>query len=90
MRAFNPLPGAETRLGSETLKVWEAFPVPGTGKPGEVIAAAGGRLVIACGEGALALARVQRPGGRALSSADFLRGARVDVGIVLESASPRA
>lgn len=90
VRAFNPAPGAQTRLGSETLKVWEASPVPGTGKPGEVIAAAGGRLVVACGEGALSLARVQRPGGKALATADFLRGARIDAGTMLESASSRA
>ncbi len=90
VRAFNPVPGAETRLGGETLKVWEASPVPGAGEPGEVIAAEGARLVIACGDGALALSRVQRPGGKALATADFLRGARIDAGTVLESASPRA
>jgi methionyl-tRNA formyltransferase len=87
VRAFNPAPGAETRLGAEVLKVWEAEPATGAGKPGEVLETDAGRLVIACGDGALALTRVQRPGGKPMSAADFLRGARVARGAMLESPS---
>ena len=75
VRAFNPVPGAEAQVGGETLKIWEAEPVAGSGTPGEVIFADADRLVIACSQGALALGEVQRPGGKRLAIRDFLRGA---------------
>ena len=75
VRAFNPVPGAEAQVGAETLKIWEAEPVAGSGTPGEVIFADADRLVIACSQGALALGEVQRPGGKRLEIRDFLRGA---------------
>jgi methionyl-tRNA formyltransferase len=75
VRAFNPVPGAETRLADAPLKVWKAEPADASGKPGEVLIANGDRLVIACGEGALALREVQRAGGKRMAISDFLRGA---------------
>ena len=44
------------------------------GRPGEVLAAQDGRLSVACGEGALDLLQLQRPGGRRLDTAAFLQG----------------
>ena len=85
VRAFDPAPGAETGCEGESLKVWEAEPVAGAGKPGEVIACGPARLVIACGAGALSLLGVQRPGGKRLPIAEFLRGARLTPGAVMES-----
>jgi methionyl-tRNA formyltransferase len=85
VRAFDPAPGAETRLGGETLKIWRAEPAAGSGAPGEVLRSEGAQLVIACGVGALALLEVQRPGGKRMPVRDFLRGARVDRGALLES-----
>jgi methionyl-tRNA formyltransferase len=90
VRAFNPIPGAETRLDAEPLKIWEAEPAHGSGAPGEVLESESGRLLVACGAGALALRRMQRPGGKALSSADFLRGTRIARGTLLESAPSAA
>jgi methionyl-tRNA formyltransferase len=86
VRAFNPVPGAECRLGTEVLKVWEARPVSGSGRPGEILEADGGLLVVACGEGALALDIVQRPGGKRMPVRDFLRGAPLARGTMLETA----
>jgi methionyl-tRNA formyltransferase len=74
VRAFNPWPVAETRWDGRQLRVWAAQPVdqaPG-GAPGEVVVAAGGRIVVAAGTGALALERVQLAGRRAVSAAEFL------------------
>jgi methionyl-tRNA formyltransferase len=82
VRAFNPAPGAESLLAGEVLKVWEAEPVPGTGKPGEVLQA-DTEFVVACGEGALALRKVQRAGGKAMLARDFLRGFRLAKGEIL-------
>jgi methionyl-tRNA formyltransferase len=85
VRAFNPVPGAETRLAGEVLKIWEAEPVRASGMAGQVLEAEHSRLVVACGQGALSLLRLQRPGGKVLAAGDFLRGARMAPGTLLES-----
>jgi methionyl-tRNA formyltransferase len=74
VRAFNPTPGAEARWGEDLIKIWEARPVRGSATPGTVIEASPSRLVIACGEGALQLQQLQRPGGRRMGAGDFVRG----------------
>ena len=83
VRAFNPVPGAETRWSGEALKVWEVQSASGRGRPGEVIESDSESLVVACGEGALSLLRVQRPGGKPMAAGDFLRGARVPCGTLV-------
>jgi methionyl-tRNA formyltransferase len=73
VRAFNPWPVAETSWQDRQLRVWAADPVPeSSGEPGEVLEAAGGRIVVATGEGALGLTRVQLAGRRAMTAAEFL------------------
>jgi methionyl-tRNA formyltransferase len=71
VRALNPWPGTFTTLGDETLKVLAVAPASGEGSLGTVL---DDRLTIACGDGALRLARVQRPGHAAMDAAAFLRG----------------
>ncbi len=88
VRAFNPAPGAETMLAGASLKVWEAFPVEGSGSPGSVIGARDGCPVVACGEGALALAVVQRAGARRLPAAEFVRGWPLPEGATLGGGEP--
>ena len=83
VRAFDPVPGAETRFQGESLKVWEVETATGRGAPGTVLEAAGGRLVVASGDGAVRLVKLQRPGGKRLAAADFLRGAALQPGSVL-------
>ena len=85
IRAFNPAPGAETAWGEESLKIWEAEPAEGSGKPGEVLASDADNLVIACGEAALRIEQVQRPGGRRMAARDFLRGTSLRRGALLAS-----
>ena len=80
VRAFNPAPGAETRFGDDVIKIWEARRVDMHAAPGQIVAADADRLVVACGSGALELARVQRAGGTPVSGVDFVRGARLAVG----------
>ena len=73
VRAFNPWPVAETRWQDRQLRVWAAEPVSAAaGAPGQVVEAAGGRIVVAAGEGALLLTRVQLAGRRAMTAAEFL------------------
>ena len=86
IRALDPTPGAEAMCAGEALKIWKAVPVRASGAAGEVIEASGSKLVVACGTGALAIAEVQRAGGRRLPVGDFLRGARLARGMRFDSA----
>jgi methionyl-tRNA formyltransferase len=79
VRAFRPAPGAVLQLGGESWKVWRARVVDRSGAPGEILESAD-RLVVACAEDALEILALQRPGGRALAAADFLRGRRLPAG----------
>jgi methionyl-tRNA formyltransferase len=91
VRAFDPFPGASFTAGGEVVKVWRAEVLAGRGgAPGEVLDAGAGRLVVACGQGALELLEVQRPGGRRQPAAAFLQAAgdRVAPGTRLRPAGP--
>ncbi len=70
VRALNPWPGTFFSLGAEQIRVLAAEPVDRRGEPGRVI----GDAVIACGDGALRLIRLQRPGRAAMEAEAFLRG----------------
>lgn len=73
VRAFDPFPGCSFGMAGEVVKLWKARVVPGAGEPGALIAH-DGRLVVACGDGALELLELQRTGGRRLAVRDFLHG----------------
>lgn len=74
IRAFNPFPGATLTLASESVKIWRAETVIGAGNPGQILAADANGIVVATTQGALRLTELQKPGGRRLTSAEFLRG----------------
>jgi len=86
IHAFNPRPGCWSTLGDDRIKLWRAEPARGAGRPGEIIEASRDRLVIACGEDALAIAELQLPGGRAMPATELLksRGEMFRRGAVLE------
>ncbi len=73
VRAFDPFPGCTFALGEQTIKLWSASVVQASGQPGEVRQAQGDTLVVACGEQALALHTLQRPGGKRITARDFLQ-----------------
>lgn len=88
VRAFNPWPVAETRLGGEQVRVWLAQPaldqpIPADCRPGDALETPDGRLFVATGDGALELLVLQFPGRKALKARDVLnsrslRGARFE------------
>ncbi len=80
VRAFNPFPGCSSRVQDTEIKLWRAAPADGRGSPGEVLRADASGVVVACGQGALALTELQRPGGKRLSAGEFQRGFPVRVG----------
>lgn len=81
LRAFTPWPGLFAFRGGRRVKLLSARAVAGRpgAPPGEVLAA-GEEVVVACGEGALALSRLQAEGRKALDAATFARGERVAAG----------
>ena len=83
-RGMTPWPGAVCGYRGQTLKVHGIGVADGEGAPGVVVKADGDGIVVACGQGAVVLTRVQPPGKRALDVADFLNGYPVAVGESLE------
>lgn len=85
VRALNPWPGVWCERDGERLRVLAASLHDGPGGKGRaagtVIAAP---LVVACGDGALSLDRVQRAGKSAMSAEDYTRGTPAPSGTVLQ------
>ena len=80
IRAFNPVPGAQARLGGQTVKLWHALPVGGSGEKGRILSVDRNSIVVACGEGALAVSELQKAGGKRLAVREFLAGHALKVG----------
>jgi methionyl-tRNA formyltransferase len=78
IRAFTPWPGGWIPWNKGPLKIKEAFCCEGEGAPGEILCT--GPLRVACGKGAMELAKVQAPGKRPISGTDFANGARLQIG----------
>ncbi|HHX34547.1 MAG TPA: methionyl-tRNA formyltransferase [Gammaproteobacteria bacterium] len=72
IRAMHPWPICHTTLAGETLKVHAAQLAEGQGQPGEILSADREGLLVACGEQALRLTRLQLPNGKALAFSDLL------------------
>ena len=87
VRAFNPFPGASTVLGGETLKIWAAEVGADRSSVisnfGQIVAVAQNGIAVAAMNSIVVVTELQRPGGKRLSSADFLRGNPLQVGQVL-------
>ncbi|HVN99609.1 MAG TPA: methionyl-tRNA formyltransferase [Steroidobacteraceae bacterium] len=90
VRACNPWPIAETLIAGQQLRIWQAdalatmnealrgqadaLATPASAPPGTVLGLRGDRLLVACGEGVLAIERLQGAGRRAIGAAEFARG----------------
>ncbi|MCC7184012.1 MAG: methionyl-tRNA formyltransferase [Rhodocyclaceae bacterium] len=77
LRAFDPFPGAYARIQDTVLKLWRATVTAQRTEaaPGTVLSAGADGVHVSCGEGTvLAVTMLQRPGGRRLEAAEFLRG----------------
>jgi methionyl-tRNA formyltransferase len=77
IRALSPFPGAWFEMdgprGRERVKALMSRNAPGAGAPGALLSA-DGVLIVACGDGAVELLRVQRAGRSAQNADEFLRG----------------
>ena len=71
IRGLAPSPGAFTEVKGDRLKILYAMPIRDRGEPGEVIT---DDLIVACGEGALKLLKVQRAGKGVMEARELLKG----------------
>ena len=81
IRGLSPFPGAWCAIAGERVKVLLTRLEPGEGPPGAVL---DNELLVACGDGALRLARLQRAGKGPMDAATFLRGFAVPAGSRLD------
>ncbi|CAB3779064.1 methionyl-tRNA formyltransferase [Pararobbsia alpina] len=85
IRAFDPFPGAVARWNDTPLKIWAAEMADAPAgefalAPGTVVSAGPQGIVVACGERALRLTELQKPGGKRLPAREFLAGATFGAG----------
>ncbi|HWL63128.1 MAG TPA: methionyl-tRNA formyltransferase [Steroidobacteraceae bacterium] len=89
VRAFNPWPVAETRLGEEPVKLWRsrvdaARVAPAGVAAGSVLGVAGDALEVACGTGVLQVLELQRAGRRAVGARDFANALGAESKVVFQ------
>ncbi|HJW42793.1 MAG TPA: methionyl-tRNA formyltransferase [Rhizomicrobium sp.] len=71
IRGLSPVPGAWCEAKGERLKILDCEPTTGSGTRGTLL---DDEFAVACGEGALRLTRLQRPGKATMSAGELLRG----------------
>jgi len=87
VRAFNPFPGASTLLNGEPLKIWAASvaaqAAPSGQVYGQIVAVDHDGIGVAAIDSIVNITELQRPGGKRLAVADFLRGCELRPGMLL-------
>ncbi len=81
VRGYFPFPTAHTHFGDTPIKITRASISAGkAAAPGTVIGANKDHILVACGNGALALEVLQKPGGKPIPAAQFVSGFPIKVG----------
>ncbi len=85
VRAFNPWPTAYTFLFEKRLILWkvEIIKEEKSGKPGEIIKVDRDKVWVSSGNGIVSIKEVQIEGKRKMSIEEFLRGHRIEEGLLL-------
>jgi len=84
IRGSDPTPGAWAVFRGEKLKIWEARPWEGKGAPGEVLDVRDDGFVVATGDGALLVKRVQFTGTGKIPAAEWAKSQGLRAGDKLE------
>jgi len=82
IRGLDPWPLVKAELDDELIRLFSPKVVPGESgeTPGTVVRADANGVMIACGRDFLLVRELQRPGGKRLTAADFLRGRPIATG----------
>ncbi|HEY2606621.1 MAG TPA: methionyl-tRNA formyltransferase [Paraburkholderia sp.] len=83
VRAFDPFPGGVGTLeDGSSIKIWAAVTADAQAgsAPGTITEVSPEGVVVACGEGALRLTQLQKPGGKRLPVREFLAGSSLVAG----------
>lgn len=83
-RAFDPWPGLTATVHGEGVRLFDLRPVDRSGRSAEVVATDGDGAIVACGEGALRIGKLQRPGRTPVAASELLRGWGIGVGARVE------
>jgi methionyl-tRNA formyltransferase len=81
LRALHPWPGVWCLCNGERLKILEARVAEGSGAPGEILDR---HLIVACGQGALRLTKIQPQDRKAMDGLAFMNGTHMNVGDKLQ------
>lgn len=81
IRGLSPSPGAWCDTAFGRVKILRSMRGEGSGPPGTIL---DDRLTVACGEGAVRIVELQRAGGRPMPAEEFLRGAPLPAGAMLD------
>ena len=76
IRAFDPAPGARSRIHGRDLKLWaaQASAASAEGTEGCILSISEEGVAVSCGDGVLMLTELQRPGAKRLCATDFVQG----------------
>ncbi|WP_394193875.1 methionyl-tRNA formyltransferase [Pseudoalteromonas atlantica] len=74
IRAFNPWPVCFTKMGENTVKIYQADVVEQQGTPGTILHSDKHGIVVACGTHALKITQLQPQGKKPMAVTDFLNG----------------
>jgi|TARA_B110000037_G_C17128710_1_gene509952 methionyl-tRNA formyltransferase len=85
IRAFRPWPGSVFEYKGTILKIGSAVVVREADQPVGTLVCEESEVTLACGDGALRLTALQRPGGRLLPAKEFLLGFPLESGTVIAS-----
>ncbi|HZZ19213.1 MAG TPA: methionyl-tRNA formyltransferase [Opitutaceae bacterium] len=87
INGLHPWPSATVDVAGVAVKLGlaDTSDQPALGSPGSVLGHDAHGVLVATGQGTLRLRRLQRPGGRMLEAAEFLRGFQVPAGTLLAS-----
>ena len=90
IRGLNPWPSAFTYIDGKMLKIWDADVVDNISevqtdevKPGQIVSVGKNTFAIACGQGYLVVNEVQLEGKKRMDSGSFLRGNKLEAGVML-------
>ena len=88
IRGCNPAPGAWSKLGDTTVKIFDAKPIPATnpkgiaGKLGKIVAVEADGITVVCADGRFKVTRVQPDGAKKIEAAEWAKSANIEKGAI--------